>query len=392
MSSNSVSSVARIFNGWEVLRDATADEVRQMPPPAAGRYVIALDPPTLDGIAEHQGVRRYVPRREHLALQWTNTRGVEVLHQLDGLGCLLWGCRVDATWLPEGWAMDVLPAGWTLAHLEAWFGYALGMARGDEFNNTRGGIPLDWDISPAYAPTPRGLVTHAHLIVRHLGLPDSPTEPHVVMDRAGCQAELRGVRDFFRRAMGRDMPMTLHSAVDALTAFARRFAGTQLSEQDVADLRRLDEVAFRLIEQAGLTVTDVPPPPGVGYGYFGRTKIPSYTPGRTLHPTEAWFRMMEGFKQADTAQASGARLTDRQRLILTTMLDMGAVSRDTKRKQRIIVQRINRNHDPDNYKHDFQVLRNRRLTDAERRGPDSGNWLTPEGANEARQILNPPAE
>jgi hypothetical protein len=316
MSGNSVSSAARIFNGWEVLRDAPADRIRQMPLPAAGRYVIALDPPTLDGIAEHQGVRRYVPRREHLALQWTNTRGVEVLHQLDGSGCLLWGCRVDATWLPEGWTMDVLPAGWTLAHLEAWFGYALGMA-GDEVNNTRRNIPPDWDISPAYAPTPRGLVTHAHLIVRHLGLPDSPTEPHVVMDRAGCRAELRGVRDFLRRAMPVLTSETLHFAVDALMAFARRFTQTPLSEQHVAELRRLDEVAFRLIQQAGLTVTDVPLPSGgsPGHGYFGHTRIPLYALGRALHPTEAWFRMMEGFEQADldwqrieaTRQAEQAR-------------------------------------------------------------------------------------
>jgi hypothetical protein len=48
-------------------------------------------------------------------------------------------------------------------------------------------------------------------------------------------------------------------------------------------------------------VTDVPLPDNgsPGYSYFGRTKIPYYALAPALHPTEEWFRMMEGFKQSD---------------------------------------------------------------------------------------------
>jgi hypothetical protein len=185
----------------EILRDAPAELAEQLPPPARGRFVIALDPPTLDGSAELRGETRDVPRREYLALVWTRARGEDVIRALDHSGCLLSGCQQDATWLPDGWKMAVFPAGWTLPHLEAWFGYALGMAGDDEFNNNRKGIPPDSDESPAYAPTPRGFVTHAHLIVRHLRLPNPPAEPKVPMDRAGCLAELRDVLAYFRGAL-----------------------------------------------------------------------------------------------------------------------------------------------------------------------------------------------
>jgi hypothetical protein len=97
--------------------------------------------------------------------------------------------------------MAVIPTGWTLAHLEAWFGYALGMAGDDEFNNNRKDIPPGSDKSPAYAPKPRGFVTHAHLIVRYLSLPNPPDEPKWPMDRAACLAQLRDVLDYFRVAL-----------------------------------------------------------------------------------------------------------------------------------------------------------------------------------------------
>jgi hypothetical protein len=185
------------FGGWEIVREAPEDLLRQVSTPATGRLVVALDPPTLDGVAHMRGETRYVPRREHLALAWKNGLGREVLHQLDRSGCLLMSCQHDATWLPEGWEMDVFPTGWTLPHLESWFEYALGMAKRED----RGDIPPGSDRSPKYAPTPRGLVTHAHLIVRHLGLPGSPTEPRGPMDRAGCLADLWDVLGFFRRAL-----------------------------------------------------------------------------------------------------------------------------------------------------------------------------------------------
>jgi hypothetical protein len=194
------------FNGWEIHGDVRPEVIQQLPAqqlpaPATGRYVMALEPPPGDGGAEQEGLEWDGVRFDQLALVWTNAGGKEVLHPLAHSGCLLGWCRSDATWLPEGWTAEVFPAGWTLDHLEAWFRYALVMAGEDTINNKRRDIPSGSDWSPAYAPTPRGLVTHAHLILRHLGLPNSPTEPRGAMDRAGCLAELRDVLGFLRRAM-----------------------------------------------------------------------------------------------------------------------------------------------------------------------------------------------
>jgi hypothetical protein len=130
-----------------------------------------------------------------LALLWTNQNGDEILHRTDGW--LLRGGQSDATWLPNGWEMDCFPAGWTLAHLERWFAHALHVASLDNRTNIQPGF----DTSPAHVSTRRALVAHAHLIVRHLGLPSSPTEPRGPMDQAGCIAELRDVLSFLRRVL-----------------------------------------------------------------------------------------------------------------------------------------------------------------------------------------------
>jgi hypothetical protein len=97
------------------------------------------------------------------------------------------------------------------------------------------------------------------------------------------------------------MSQTLHAAVDALIAFVMRFTQTILSKQHLAELVRLDKRAFDFIQQASLTVTAVELPGGgsPGYSHFGHTKVPLYALGPALHPTRAWFRMMERFKQAD---------------------------------------------------------------------------------------------
>jgi hypothetical protein len=203
----------------KILRDAP--EAESLPAPAVGRFVVALEPPNIDGVAEWERLNAEwerliaegkslaeldiesidlprLPQLEHLAIVWRNARGEEVLHQTDGY--LLMGCQEEATWLPEGWRMDVFPVGWTLPHLERWFTYAFTIV--EEVNaDERFDIPPGSDRSPTYAPTPRGLVAHAHLIVRHLGLPDSPTEPRGPMDRLGCLAELRDLLGFFRRAL-----------------------------------------------------------------------------------------------------------------------------------------------------------------------------------------------
>jgi hypothetical protein len=95
--------------------------------------------------------------------------------------------------------MDLFPVGWTLEHLEHWFRCAIALA--EKSTEERPDLPRGSDKSPSWAPSPRGLVTHAHLIVRHLGLPGSPAEARGQMDRAGCLADLRDVLAFFRRAL-----------------------------------------------------------------------------------------------------------------------------------------------------------------------------------------------
>jgi hypothetical protein len=204
---------------WEILRAAPEAGA----PPADGRLVIALEPqgndswaeaedhlafrlkhPSIDGWEELRDRSYPVPRFERLAIVWRNRRGKEIILPTDGY--LVMGSQKEATWLPEGWRMDVYPAGWAPAHLERWFDYAFTMV--EEVNaDERHDIPPRSDRSPPYAPTSRGLVTHAHLIVRHLRLPGSPTEPRGPMDRLGCLAELRDVLDFLRRALqGRQEP------------------------------------------------------------------------------------------------------------------------------------------------------------------------------------------
>jgi hypothetical protein len=181
---------------WTVLRDAPSEQIDALPRPAVGRFVIALEPPTLDGLAESRGERKYLPGEEQLALLWPGRSGAELLCPCpDGL--LLMHRAKEATWLPDEWEMDVFPAGWELPHLERWFKYALDMA----CLEYRSEIPKSSVFGPSCVPSPRGLVMHAYLIVRHLGLPNSPTEPRGEMDQAGCRAELDDLRNFFRRAL-----------------------------------------------------------------------------------------------------------------------------------------------------------------------------------------------
>jgi hypothetical protein len=249
--------------GWKILRDAPPAQIRKLPAPATGRFVIAAEPSTLDGIAEMQGQIKYLPQRERLALAWKNCVGEWVLHPTDD-GLLLHNCQRDATWLPAGWEMDVFPTGWTLPHLEAWFECAFGMASIDD----RGDIFRGSDKSPRYAPTPRGLVAHAHLIVRHLCLANAPTEPRGPMDRAGCLAELRDVLAYFRRTLhtgplGSDPPLRTDRTATADDETAYRPASEFLQApydtfkairkvlKDNPEIRRRNPRRNRLVIHAG---------------------------------------------------------------------------------------------------------------------------------------------
>jgi hypothetical protein len=122
-------------DGWEGLRDAPAGVVAALPAPAAGRYVIAREPPAIDGDAELRGEAREAERHESLALCWESARGETVIRPIDGSRLLLMFCHEDATWLPEGWGMDVYPVGWAPPHLERWFEYALSMAGMEDRND-----------------------------------------------------------------------------------------------------------------------------------------------------------------------------------------------------------------------------------------------------------------
>jgi hypothetical protein len=128
-----------------------------------------------------------------LILTWVDRQGVRVNRSTDGL--LVRGSQGAAPWLPDGWKMEVFPAGWTLCHLEGWFDHAINMA----------------GLNHSSFPTPRDWVAHAHLIVRHLarhlGLPDAPSEPRGPMDDAGCLADLRDILGYFQRALGSATPV-----------------------------------------------------------------------------------------------------------------------------------------------------------------------------------------
>lgn len=86
--------------------------------------------------------------------------------------------------------MHVFPTGWSKAHLIAWFDDARAMARIAD----RDDLPLVRQLGPDYAPSPRDLVNHAHMIVRHLGMPFDTTSPWGPQDQSGCNERLEVVR------------------------------------------------------------------------------------------------------------------------------------------------------------------------------------------------------
>jgi hypothetical protein len=90
--------------------------------------------------------------------------------------------------------MNFYPTGLDLPNLEHWFPWVLAWANDNTFVVGPGfGVPS--------CPSVRGMVAHAHLIVRHHGLPDSPREPCSPLDREGYVIHLREVLDFLRRGL-----------------------------------------------------------------------------------------------------------------------------------------------------------------------------------------------
>jgi hypothetical protein len=168
----------RKLHGWFILRDANP----KLPKPAAGRLVVAVAAPRLSRRA-----RKY----KELALIWQARDRAWVIHGVSGDGLLLASGMDRATWLPEAWKLCCYPAGWTPAHVDRWFRYALYM-----IDDVPAVFP---DGGPQDDPSPRNLVAHAHLIARHLGLAGCGPEPRAGLDRGGCRAELLHLQECFRR-------------------------------------------------------------------------------------------------------------------------------------------------------------------------------------------------
>jgi hypothetical protein len=185
----------------QALRDSLVETITRLPVPAAGRYVLE----------EGKGILRP-------ALRWQYAEGTERQNQLVPPEYLLMmGDQEYATWLPQGWTLNVFPIGLTLPHLECWLNWGETTVAVEE----QGDISPSTDRSSLALATPRRLVTHAYLLVHHLGLSDPPSEPRQPMDLAGCLAELRRVRDFLRRepsaegAVGTALPPLLASFLSA---------------------------------------------------------------------------------------------------------------------------------------------------------------------------------
>jgi hypothetical protein len=80
-----------------------------------------------------------------------------------------------------------------------------------------------------------------------------------------------------------------------------------------------------------------------------------------------------------------ADLTDRQEMILATMLEHGITSERRRETRRAIVGKINRKHNPQNYNRDFaELVRRGHLKSRE--GPDGGVWMTPQGKAAAERL------
>jgi hypothetical protein len=192
------------FGYYRILRDAPPGFVEGLPPPESGQFVIITDPQNADE-----------PHPGYLGLLWPLPGGGRALESTEGY--VISGKPEDATWLPRGWRLSYFPIGWELAHLERWFDIAIYSAEGGR-EAGRPGPPPD----PQYDLAVRDWVSAAFMIVRHLRLPHSPTEPRGPMDRAGCVAELRDLIDFFRRALG---PKSSHGmTVTEANKFAMRLA------------------------------------------------------------------------------------------------------------------------------------------------------------------------
>lgn len=89
---------------------------------------------------------------------------------------------------------------------------------------------------------------------------------------------------------------------------------------------------------------------------------------------------------SNVGEATDIRLTGRQRLILETMLEIGAIAHTKRTTKAIIVDAINRRHNAENYKPAFRDLYRRGFTQNSP-GPEGGLWLTSKGIALASSLM-----
>jgi hypothetical protein len=184
------------FGYYHNLGPASPELVEGLPPPATGQFVEMETP------GDDNGVESY------LGLLWDLPDGRRTVDWTDGL-VTSFDDPERATWLPRGWRSHIMPIGFSLAHLERWFDVTFAAVERYRLSRRLYGRPcppkLEWPshwISDVLkAQTPRDWVADAHLLVRHLRLPDAPREPRTPMNIAGCEAELRDVLAFLRTAL-----------------------------------------------------------------------------------------------------------------------------------------------------------------------------------------------
>jgi len=138
-----------------------------------------------------------------------------------------------------------------------------------------------------------------------------------------------------------------------------------------AMLQRLAEwCAARTQTQVEATA---PPDPTADRDQAGSEQVES--PSESGTPTALGAKQSKRIVETTDAESEP---TDRQQLILETMLAEEITSRRRRQTRAAIVRLINRNHKTTSYGRDFATLVKRGFLQSEQ-GPDGGVWMTPEG-------------
>ena len=93
----------------------------------------------------------------------------------------------------------------------------------------------------------------------------------------------------------------------------------------------------------------------------------------------------QGKKEQGEGDGGQGRLGTRVREVLKAMLGLKAFDFDNRTTQAVVVGRINRMHNPANYRRAFRTLSDKKWTEGER-GSGMGTWLTVEGRRIAETV------